>query len=78
MEEKRLHKFYLSYKIDREVITAWVEGMNLRHAKEKLELMYPEASDIMDWTYESKEDLQAYIDKCHKNNLKFIGQQPKD
>jgi hypothetical protein len=63
MLERQLHKFYISYKLNGEVHLEWVEGINLRHAKEKIELRHEDASDLMDWTNEKEEDLQAYFAK---------------
>ncbi|BDC99603.1 hypothetical protein [Persicobacter psychrovividus] len=67
MEHRRLYKFYLSYKVDREVHTIWVEGLNLRHAKDKLSMIEPEAIDVIDWTSESEEKLATYIDKVQSH-----------
>ena len=63
MLDRQLHKFYISYRLNGEIHLEWVEGINLRHAKEKIELRYDEASDLMDWTNEKKEDLEAYLTK---------------
>ena len=38
MLDRQLHKFYISYKLNGEVHLEWVEGINLRHAKEKIEM----------------------------------------
>ena len=67
MLDRQLHKFYISYRLDGKVHLEWIEGINLRHAKEKIELKHPEASDLMDWTNEKKSDLQRYLDKVEKN-----------
>jgi len=67
MLDRQLHKFYISYKVNGEVHLEWIEGINLRHAKEKIELLHAEASDLMDWTNEKEEDLQAYLSR---NGLK--------
>ena len=66
MLDRQLHKFYISYRLDGKVHLEWIEGINLRHAKEKIELKHPEASDLMDWTNEKKSDLQHYLDKVEK------------
>ena len=63
MLHRQLHKFYISYRIEGEVHLEWVEGINLRHAKEKIEMLHENASDLMDWTNEKKEDLEAYLEK---------------
>ncbi len=71
MLERQLHRFYLSYRLDGEVFLEWVEGINLRHAKEKIELMHSEVSDLMDWTNEKKEDLDKYLKKIKQHKLKI-------
>ena len=63
MLDRQLYKFYISYRLIGEVHLEWVEGINLRHAKEKIEMKYGDASDLMDWTNEKKEDLEAYLKK---------------
>ncbi len=63
MLDRQLHKFYISYRINGEVHLEWIEGINLRHAKDKIEMNHAEASDLMDWTNEKKEDLNTYLDK---------------
>ena len=63
MLDRQLHKFYISYRINGEVHLEWIEGINLRHAKERIEMMHEEASDLMDWTNEKEEDLQLYLSK---------------
>jgi len=70
MFDRRLHKFYLSFKNDGKVETIWIEGVNLRHAKEKLILKSPEATDILDWTNERQEDLDNYLLKNQIFNQK--------
>jgi hypothetical protein len=60
MLDRKLHKFYLSYKLNGKIDTLWIDGINLRHAKDKLLMKYPESTDIMDWTYENPEDLEKY------------------
>ena len=66
MELSKLHNFYLSYKVNGNIHLAWIEALNLRHAKEKLMFTQEDASDIRDWTNERKEDLDAYISKIKK------------
>lgn len=63
MLDRQLHKFYISYKLNGEVHLEWIEGINLRHAKDKIELRHEDASDLMDWTNEKKEDLKVYLAK---------------
>ena len=63
MLDRQLHKFYISYRLDGEVHLEWVEGINLRHAKERIEMRHAEASDLMDWTNEKEEDLRVYLQK---------------
>lgn len=63
MLDRQLHKFYISYRINGEVHLEWIEGINLRHAKDKIEMNHAEASDLMDWTNEKKEDINIYLDK---------------
>jgi hypothetical protein len=79
MLDRQLHKFYISYRIDGEVHLEWVEGINLRHAKEKIEMLHPEASDLMDWTNEKERDLKAYLTKIEaERRLKVEMQRLKD
>ena len=63
MLDRQLHKFYISYRLGEDVHLEWIEGINLRHAKEKIEMLHEDASDLMDWTNEKEEDLQAYLSK---------------
>lgn len=63
MLDRQLHKFYISYRLDGELHLEWIEGINLRHAKERIEMRHTEASDLMDWTNENKEDLKKYLIK---------------
>jgi len=67
MLDRQLHKFHISYRLDGDVHLEWVEGINLRHAKEKIELKFGEATDLMDWTNEKKEDLETYLAKRNVN-----------
>lgn len=64
MLDRQLHKFYLSYRLNGEIQLEWIEGINLRHAKDKVEMKHENASDLMDWTNEKEEDIQAYLTKC--------------
>lgn len=64
MLDRQLHKFYISYKLDGKIHFEWVEGINLRHAKERIEMKHEDATDLMDWTNESKEDIDAYMKKA--------------
>ncbi len=61
MLDRQLHKFYISYKLDGCIHLEWVEGINLRHAKDKIALLHEDATDLMDWTNEKKEDLEKYL-----------------
>lgn len=67
MLDRQLHKFHISYRLNGDVHLEWVEGINLRHAKEKIELKFGEATDLMDWTNEKKEDLETYLAKSNVN-----------
>ena len=79
MLDRQLHKFYISYRIDGEVHLEWVEGINLRHAKEKIEMQHQEASDLMDWTNEKEEDLRRYLTKIEaERRLKTEMQRLRD
>ena len=70
MLERQLHKFYISYKLDGRIHLEWVEGINLRHAKERIEMKHEDATDLMDWTNESKEDLNAYMKRAEDKQRK--------
>jgi hypothetical protein len=63
MLDRKLHRFYLSYKVGGNIEAEWIEGINLRHAKDKLQGKFPEATDIMDWTYEKPEAFEKYRNK---------------
>lgn len=63
MLDRKLHRFFLSYKLNANIETAWVEGINLRHAKDKLQMKFPDATDLMDWTNEKPEDFEKYKNK---------------
>ncbi len=71
MLDKNLYKFYLSYRVNGKIHIEWVEGINLRHAKDKVLLNVPEASDLMDWTNEKKEDLDKYLEKIKQREEKI-------
>ena len=67
MDLGKIHRFYLSYKINGDIHLAWIEALNLRHAKEKIMFGNDEASDIRDWTNERKEDLDSYVNNLQKS-----------
>ena len=69
MLDRQLHKFYISYRINGEVHLEWVDGINLRHAKERIEMLHEEASDLMDWKNEKEEDLQLYFSKIEAKKI---------
>ena len=68
-EQIKLHRFFLSYKIDGEVHTGWFQGVHIRFAKDQLLFKHPEATDIMDWTHERDEDLRGYLQKQNAKQL---------
>ncbi len=77
----KVHRFYLSYKVNGEVNTGWYYGIHIRFAKDQLLFQQPEATDIMDWTYENSEDLKHYLIKqnASKLNVKMrLKDQPAD
>lgn len=77
----KVHRFYLSYKLNGEVNTGWYYGIHIRFAKDQLLFQQPEATDIMDWTYENSEDLKHYLIKQNatKLNIKMrLKDQPAD
>jgi hypothetical protein len=81
MLDRQLHKFYISYRINGEVHLEWIDGINLRHAKERIEMLHEEASDLMDWTNEKEEDLQLYLSKIEAKKIaaeESIRQKEKD
>jgi hypothetical protein len=81
MLDRQLHKFYISYKLNGDVYLEWVEGINLRHAKERIEMKHEDATDLMDWTNEAKEDLEAYMHKMEekrKRKEELLKQKLKD
>ncbi len=63
MLDRQLHKFYLSYRLNGEIQLEWIEGINLRHAKDKVEMKHEDASDLMDWTNEKEEDVKTFLAK---------------
>ncbi len=65
----KIHRFYLSYKLNGEVNTGWFEGVHIRFAKDQLLFKFPDATDIMDWTYEKSEDLKDYLKKQNAKKL---------
>ncbi len=77
MLDRQLYKFYISYRINGDVHLEWIEGINLRHAKEKIEMKHGEASDLMDWTNEKEEDLRSYLAKI-KAKAELQQQKEKD
>jgi len=60
---RQLYHFCLSYKINGKIFFEHVDGINLRHAKDKVIFKYPEATDLMDWTNEKEEDIKDYLKK---------------
>jgi hypothetical protein len=69
MLDRQLHRFYLSFKLEGVLQFQWEEGINLRHAKEKLLMRNSEASDLMDWTSEKQEDIEQYIERHRSTHL---------
>lgn len=63
MLDRHLFKFNLSYSLNGEIQLEWIEGINLRHAKDKVAMKHEDASDLMDWTNEKEEDLNAFLEK---------------
>lgn len=63
MLAKRLYFFCLSYKVNGKIFLERIDGINLRHAKDKIVFKYPEATDLMDWTNEREDDIKRYIIK---------------
>jgi hypothetical protein len=68
----QIHKFYLSFKLNGEVNTGWFYGMHIRFAKDQLLFQQPEATDIMDWTYEKSEDLRSYLLRQNASKLSLM------
>jgi len=75
MHNIEMHEFFLSFKVDGVLQTGLFSGISLRHAKDKLLFKHSEATDIMDWTNESAEELDKYIirqnEKMHNLELRF-------
>ena len=69
LEGIKIHRFYLSYKLNGEVNTGWFEGVHIRFAKDQLLFKFPDATDIMDWTNEKAEDLKDYLKKQNAKKL---------
>ncbi|MDQ3395749.1 MAG: hypothetical protein M3512_16805 [Bacteroidota bacterium] len=63
MQSIEMHEFFLSFKVDGALQTGLFSGISLRHAKDKLLFKHAEATDIMDWTMESAEELENYINR---------------
>ncbi|MDQ3535740.1 MAG: hypothetical protein M3421_08965 [Bacteroidota bacterium] len=63
MHNIKMHEFFLSFKVDGVLQTGLFTGISLRHAKDKLLFKHSEATDIMDWTYESAEEMDNYISR---------------
>lgn len=68
----KVHKFYLSYKVNGEVNTGWYFGIHIRFAKDQLLFQQPEATDIMDWTYENPEDLRSYLTRQNASKVNVM------
>lgn len=63
MHNMEMQEFYLTFKIEGITHTGLFSGISLRHAKDKLMFEHSEATDIMDWTYESPSQLEEYISR---------------
>ena len=68
----KVHRFYLSYKVNGEVNTGWYYGIHIRFAKDQLLFQQPDATDIMDWTYENPEDLRNYLTKQNASKVNIM------
>jgi hypothetical protein len=68
----KVHKFYLSYKIDGEVHAGWYYGIHIRFAKDQLLFQQPDATDIMDWTCENPADLRDYLTKQNASKVNIM------
>ena len=68
----KVHRFYLSYKVNGEVNTGWYYGIHIRFAKDQLLFQQPDATDIMDWTYENPEDLRNYLVKQNASKVNVM------
>lgn len=71
MVDRHLFRFYISYRLNGQVFFEWVEGMNLRHAKDKLQFKYADATDLMDWTNENEEVLKSFLQKLSFRKVQF-------
>ena len=71
-EDIKVHRFYLSYKIDGDVRTGWFFGIHIRFAKDQLLFQHSEATDIMDWTNEQPEDLKRYLVKQNASKVNIM------
>jgi len=78
MLDRQLHKFYISYKINGVVRLEWIEGINLRHAKERIEMMHEDATDLTDWTNEKEVDLNSYLHKIEEAKRKHEEEQKQN
>jgi hypothetical protein len=65
----KVYRFYFSYKLNGEINTGWYYGIHIRFAKDQLLFQQPDATDIMDWTYENSEDLKSYLIRQHASKL---------
>lgn len=65
----KVHRFYFSYKLNGEINTGWYYGIHIRFAKDQLLFQQPDATDIMDWTYENSEDLRSYLVRQNASKL---------
>jgi hypothetical protein len=68
----KVHRFYLSFKVNGEVNTGWYFGIHIRFAKDQLLFQQPEATDIMDWTYENPEDLRSYLTRQNASKVNVM------
>ena len=68
----KLYSFHLSYKLNGTVQLVWIEALNLRNAKEKIFFGIEEATDIRDWTQETKEELDRYLEKSKNGRVKIV------
>ena len=54
MSTNHIHRFRISYKLNGTIHLNWIEGINLRHAKEKFELNHPDATDLKHFLRKSR------------------------
>jgi hypothetical protein len=71
MSANHLYQFRISYRINGTVHLNRIEGINLRHAKEKIAMKYPDATDLMDWTNEKDAELKHFLRKSRMAVRKF-------